>query len=220
MRVVAPGLTVAVHRGIPRVIRGLAGTGIAALNTLQARPRLQLRAVHGDVLVRQQPRRPGLGGHRVEERRRDVAGQQSVPILRERRGMPYRVVHVPADEPANQEVVVEFLHQQSFAPDRVEHLQHQRAQQLFGRDRRTPRRGRPPGEAPRHRPQRLVCQRPHRTKGVIRRHSLFRRHITNHVAGLLILSAHDVAPFGCGGSIVVRPDRSVDPPVMSFSAAC
>jgi len=57
VRVVAPGLTVAVHRGIPRVIRGLAGTGIAALNTLQARPRLQLRAVHGDVLVRQQPTR-------------------------------------------------------------------------------------------------------------------------------------------------------------------
>ena len=44
--------------------------------------------------------------------------------------------------------------------------------------------------------------------------------VTEHVMGLLIVSAHDVAPFSNIGSMVVRRDRSVDPIPRTFSAAC
>ena len=124
-----------------------------------------------------------------------------------------------ADEPPEQEVVVEFLHQQPFAPDRVEHLQHQGAQQLLRRDRRTPRLGVQAGQPARHRLQRVVRQRADRAERMIGRHALFRRQVTEHVLGLLIVAAHDGAPFSVG-SIVVRRDRSVDPISRTFSAAC
>ena len=92
-----------VHRRIPGGLRGRAGCGISALKALQARPRLQLGAVHGEVLVRQQTRLSCLRGHRIEKRSRHVARQQPVPILRERRGMPHRIVQVQPDEPAKQQ---------------------------------------------------------------------------------------------------------------------
>ena len=41
--------------------------------------------------------------------------------------------------------------------------------------------------------------------------------VAEHVGGLLIVSAHDRAPFSVG-SIVVRRDQSVDPISRSFSA--
>ena len=177
--------------------------------------------VHGKVLVREQPGRARLGQHRVEERRADVARQQTIPILGKRRGMPNRVVHVQPDEPPEQEVVVQFFHQQPLAPDRVEHLQQQGPQQLFGRDRRAARLRIEPREASRQRPQRGVRQRPERAQGMISRHALFRREVAEHVIRLLVVSAQYVAPFlRSVGSMVVRRDRSVDPLSLTFSAAC
>ena len=63
-------------------------------------------------------------------------------------------------------------------------------------------------------------QRADRAERMIGRHALFRRQVTEHVMGLLIVSAHDVAPFSNIGSMVVRRDRSVDPIPRTFSAAC
>ena len=68
----------------------------------------------------------------------------------------------------------------------------------------------------RQRPQCVVGQRPDRAKGVIGRHALFRREVAEHVAGLLVVSAHYVAPFRSAGSMVVRRDRSGDPASPSF----
>ena len=70
------------------------------------------------------------------------------------------------------------------------------------------------------RAQRLVRQCSNRAERMIGRHPLFRRYVAEHVTGLLIVSAHVVAPFRCPGSIVVRRDRSVDPLAPTFSAAC
>ena len=56
----------------------------------------------------------------------------------EDRHVPDRVVDVESHKPAKQEVVIELLHQKSLAAHRVEHLQEQRTQKLFRRDRRPP----------------------------------------------------------------------------------
>ena len=112
-----------------------------------------------------------------------------------------------------------LFHQQPFAPDRVQHLQQQGPQQLLRRDRRTSRLGVQAGEPARHRLQRVIRQRADRAERMTGRHALFRRQVTEHVMGLLIVSAHDVAPFSNIGSMVVRRDRSVDPIPRTFSAA-
>jgi hypothetical protein len=49
---------------------------------------------------------------------------------------------------------------------------------------------------------------------------LLRDHVTEHVASLLVGSAHSVAPFARSGSMVVRGDHDVDPPRVTFSSAC
>ena len=114
-----------VDGGIPGVIGGRARRRIPLLKALQAGPGLQLRPIYCEVFVREQAGCPGLRPDGVEERGGHIAGQQPVSVLGKRCRMPDRVVHIQTDEPSEQEVVVEFLHQQPFAPDRVEHLHHQ-----------------------------------------------------------------------------------------------
>ena len=99
-------------------------------------------------------------------------------------------------------------------------LQPAEARQLFRRDRRTPCVGVQAGEPARHRSQRFVRQRANRAERMVGWHALFRRQVAEHVSALLIVSAHDGAPFSGVGSMVVRRDRSVDPISRSFSAAC
>ena len=48
---------------------------------------------------------------------------------------PDGIVDAETDEPAEQEIVVELLHQLALGTDRVERLQERRAQELLGRDR-------------------------------------------------------------------------------------
>ena len=61
--------------------------------------------------------------HRLEERRRNVAIQQPIPILREGRRRPHRVIHLQVNEPAEQGFVLQLLHQLSLTPNGVERLQ-------------------------------------------------------------------------------------------------
>jgi len=74
----------------------------------------------------------------LEERRRDIARQQAIPVLAEGRRGPDRVIETQAHEPPEQQVVVQLLHQLSLAANRIQRLQQQRAQQLLGRNRRPP----------------------------------------------------------------------------------
>ena len=219
MGVIAPPLPVEVDRGIARVLGRVALRCVHAPKAFQAGPCFQLRPIHGEVFVREQPGRPGVGLDRIKERGGDIARQQPVAILGKRRGMPDRVIHIQPDEPPEQQVVVELFHEQPLAPHRVEHLQQQSAQQLLRWDRRTPCRGVQARESARHCLQGFVRQRPNGAERMVGRHALFRRQVAEHVGGLLIVSAHDRAPFSVG-SIVVRRDQSVDPISRSFSAAC
>lgn len=72
---------------------------------------------------------------RRQEAARDVAFQQAVAIFGEHRHVPHRHVHRQADEPAEQHVVGDLLHQLPLRADREQGLQQQRPQQLLRRDR-------------------------------------------------------------------------------------
>ena len=78
---------------------------------------------------------PGPAPDLIEEGVRHIPCKQALAVLAEGRGIPDRVSMFKPDEPAKQQVVVELLHQQPLAADRVEHLQQQRAQQLLRRNR-------------------------------------------------------------------------------------
>lgn len=105
-----------------------------------AGPRFDQCAVDGELLVRQQGRDLFMMQQRVHEAIEQIAVLQALTILRKRRGIPHRVVRRKPDKPAVQQIVVQLFHQLPLTPYAVKHLQEQCAQQLFGRDRRTPRR--------------------------------------------------------------------------------
>jgi hypothetical protein len=63
------------------------------------------------VIARQQLLHLGLRQHRRQELGRDVAFQQPVAVLREHRMIPGCVVDANSDEPAEQQVVFQPLHQ-------------------------------------------------------------------------------------------------------------
>ncbi len=134
MRRITPRFPVKIHRWIAGVVRRWIDVA-DLLETLQTRPRLQQRPIDREVFVRDQISRLGFVQHRLEEQRRHVGGQQPVPILAEHRRVPHRVIDVQADKPSEQQVVFQLLHQHPLAADRVQHLQQQRAEQLFWRNR-------------------------------------------------------------------------------------
>jgi hypothetical protein len=55
---------------------------------------------------------------------------------------------------------------------------------------------------------------------VIGADAVLRHDITEHLAGLVVRSAHRAAPFARSGSMVVREDHDVDPARVTFSAPC
>ncbi len=113
MRVVAPLVPVKVAR--------LIITAVLFLKTFLAGPGFDQRAIHREVFIRHIP--PRLFPHALEKHSRHFLIQQPLAILAEHRVIPHRFVHFHAHEPAEQQVVVELLHQHPLAADRIKHLQ-------------------------------------------------------------------------------------------------
>jgi len=64
-----------------------------------------------------------LGQDRRHELGRDIAFEQSVPVLGEHRVVPDRIVDAKPDEPAVQQVELQPFHQPAFRADCAERLQ-------------------------------------------------------------------------------------------------
>jgi hypothetical protein len=118
---------VEVHRRVAGIVRRRR-RDIFALEALEPRPRLNERAVDREVLVREQLPLPGLREHGLEEGFGHLTVEQALPILREHADVPDAIVHVQADEPSVEQVVVELLHELPLAADAVQDLEQQRAQ--------------------------------------------------------------------------------------------
>ena len=134
MRAVLAALTAEVHF---RVLTASAWTGsILGLEALHRSPslqqRLQQRPIHAEVLIGEQPGRLRLVADGLEEAPGHLSVQQPVAVLGERGVIPDRIVHGQPHKPAKEQVIVQLLHQQSFAADRIEHLQHQRRNNCSG----------------------------------------------------------------------------------------
>ena len=87
------------------------GGAVLRPEALGAGPGFQQRAVHREMLGREQRLDLGLCQHRGQELQSHVALQQAVAVLGEGRGVPYRVIHAEADEPAEQQVELDPLDQ-------------------------------------------------------------------------------------------------------------
>ena len=149
-------------------------------NALLAGPRLDQRAIDGEVLGREEIRGPRLREDGGEERLRDLAFEQAIAILREHGGDPHGVIDAEADEPAEQQIVVELLHELALAPHRVEHLKQERAEQLLRRDRRAAPVGVEGVEPRRERDQRAVDHRAHGTQRMVGGNALLQRDVAEH----------------------------------------
>src|SRR5260370_24034094 len=136
------------------------------------------------------PWAPACSTTALKKSLRDLAHQQALPVLREDRYVPDRIVDVEPHKPAKQEVIIELLHQKPLAAHRVQHLQQQRAQKLLRRNRRPPAAGVDRVEAPR----RLLKGRVHHysdgSQRVILGYSPLRRYVAEHSALLVVHPAH------------------------------
>ena len=104
--------------------------------------------------------------------------------------VPGRIVDPDPDEPAEQKVVLQPLHQLPLRADRVERLQQHRPQQLLRRDRRPPDRRIQRRELPLQRRQRLVHDRPDRPQRMIRPHPRLKIDVAEQLARPIVAAAH------------------------------
>lgn len=107
---------------------------ILAHEALVASPGLDQRAVHAEVLAREPFFLVRDGLHFVEEFDDGIVLDQAFAVFGEDRGHPHSIVHGQPDKPAEQQVVLDLLHQLTFRTDAVQHLKQHGAQQLFRSD--------------------------------------------------------------------------------------
>jgi hypothetical protein len=86
------------------------------------------------VVRGQQALDPGLSQHGAEDLGGDVAIEQAVAVLGEGRVIPGRIIDPEPDEPPEEEIVLEALHQLSFRADGIKGLQEHGPDELLGRD--------------------------------------------------------------------------------------
>jgi len=129
-------LAAKVDRRIARVVGRLIVRGRLVLRSeaFQAGRRLNQRAVNREVLVAQQPMRIGTPHHRVEELAGHVVLQHALTVLGKAGAIKAGLDHVHAQEPAEQEVVLQLLTERLLAADRIQTDQQRGLQQPLGWD--------------------------------------------------------------------------------------
>ncbi len=130
-------LALAISRSKPFASTGRWRIVVASVDPLQRAmggPGPQQGAVNGEVLRAQQRLDLRCGKQQLQKLGHELLVEQPVPVLGERRRMPDRIVRVEADEPAEEQVVVQLLHEHPLRADAVDRLQQQGQQQLLRRD--------------------------------------------------------------------------------------
>jgi hypothetical protein len=134
MRGIAAALAVEIALAVAARCGRLAAAILWA-KALHACPGFDQRAIDREMLRREQRCALRIGQQGRQKTAGDVAFQQPVAILGEHRHVPDRRIHGQADEPAEQHVVGDLLHQLALGPHGEGGLQQQRTQQLLRRDR-------------------------------------------------------------------------------------
>ena len=205
MRLIAPILPVKVHRGVARIVRRRS-LSVLPLETLRPRPCFQQRPIHREVLVRSQPLAPCSLHHLGQKLFGHLGLQQPVPVLGERGRVPDLFVQVQSHKPAKQNTVIDLLHQQPLAANRIQHLQQLRPQQLLRRNRRSAGARVHAVESSRQLGKYFVHHHPDRPQRMIFPHPRFRRQITEHLTLLMIYAPHPslLTRLACGTGVVFQ----------------
>ena len=182
--------------------RGWRPAAILRAKTLHQDPSLDQGAIDGKVLVGEQRYEFGAGQHASEELGGDRALQQSVAVLGEHGHVLDRIVDAQPDKPAEQQVVVELLHQLPLGAHRVE-----RPQQLLRRDRRPPVQRIEPLEHRRQARQEAINQGQHRPKRVPGRHPDLTAHAAEQIFRPPIRATHPQLQAIKPGPIESGPPR-------------
>lgn len=142
MGLVGALLAVKVDARIARVIRRrlVVRRRVLPLEALEARPRVDERAVDAELIATDQPGPLRRLDHGAKELPGRVARHEPIPILREDRRIEARLLHIHIEEPAKHEVVVELLAELPLAAHRVQRDEQHRFEQPLGRDRGSPHR--------------------------------------------------------------------------------
>jgi hypothetical protein len=104
--------------------------------------------------------------------------------------VPHRVIHAQADEPAEQQVVIELLDELALAANGEKCLQEQCAQQQLGRDRRAAGMRIALVEQRTHVREDAVDQRTQGAQRMVLRNTLLKAHIAEHRRLGILLAAH------------------------------
>ena len=131
-----------------------------------------------------------LRQHAGQELHRHLALQQPVAVLGEGGRIPHRIVDAKADEPAEQQVELDPLHQLALRADRVERLQQQRPQQPLRRDRLPAERRIKRVELRRERRQRGVDDAADHPQRMIRTDPLLQVHIAEQRPANRVIPPH------------------------------
>src|SRR5579863_210895 len=188
---------------------------ILRLETLLARPRLDQRAIHGQMLRGQQPLAAGDLHNRIEEALGNVLPHQPLAQAREVRLIQGGLLKTHVQEPAKQNVVIEHLAKQPIRAHRVQRDQQLTLQQSLRRNRRTARLG-----VERIQFAAQLLQHPigvclYAAKRVIDRHSRVRREVTEYLALRVSLSSHSICLPVISMASSLPGDRS-----MCFASGC
>jgi hypothetical protein len=105
---------------------------VLGAEALQRCPRFDQRAVDGEVVARQQRLYLAVRERGRHELRRDLGTEKPVAVLREHGRVPDGIVDAEPDEPAEQKIKIELLHQLALGAHREERLQQRGAQQFSG----------------------------------------------------------------------------------------
>ena len=219
MRVVLAFLATEVALGVaPAAARRGRFAAVLRHKALHAGPGLDQRAVNREMVAGQKLAKLRQVQHAGKELGRDIAIEQAIPVLAEYRGIPDRIVRRQSDEPAEQQIIVELLHQLPFRAHRVERLQQQRPQQSLRRDRRSAVARVQLVELPRQTRQHRVGQRADSPQRMIRRYPPLYRDVAEKTLRPLVFAAHR-NPRSKG---ITHMHRITLPPSrkMPFSAAC
>jgi hypothetical protein len=142
------------------------------------------------VIIRQEALHLSVPQHGFEELCCDIGVEQSVTVLRECRMIPHGIIDAEPNEPAEQQIVVDLLHQLALGAHRVEGLQQRGAQQALGCDRLAPRALVEPLELGIERGQHVVDDCPDRAQRVLGGHALFQVNVGEQRSRRGIRSAH------------------------------
>lgn len=105
-----------VHAGVPPSSSGRVPIPVFRTEALHGRPGLQERAIHTEVLIGEELVATPLTQDPLEELPCHIVLQKPLPVLGEGRGIKSRIPNVQAQEPLEEQIVLEPLAKLPFTP--------------------------------------------------------------------------------------------------------